>query len=480
MPAKPLMTWEPRPRRWRKMHRGVVYTVSCEALGVPETKESSYQAANAWWQRRRAETEADRPPHPHNDVLTELEERLSWARRHHAADDAARIAEQIEAVGRMADAPTAEVEEVFLDKGQIRGRIELARRFGVDVPDGLPAVVRDMIFGDRLVWEDRTQIDIDEPKIPEDRTVAAAVDRYLAMKRAEAESGQIRVTSYQPIRDRLPHFKNYVGDVDAGKIDERTLSGFHAHLLDRMGSGDFSQQYAAHILSAARSFVRHLWRERTLEALPRNLDTLAIKVDGREIETFDLGALDTILDAAVERTRLYLLLMLNCGMYQSDVAAVKQSQVDWAGGKITRKRTKTEREKKVPTVSYLLWDETFRLLKKYRSQDPILALTNENGAALLRRPLRENGRVSRTDNIKKGYERLCKCLRIEEPMPLMYLRKTSASLLETHETFGRHAQYFLGQAPQSLAERRYAKPSPEQFDRAVRWLGLEYGYVTTR
>ena len=462
------------------MYRGRMHLISAQQLGCPETKLDSYQAANVWWEKRRAGIDGDRPPHPHNEILTELQGRLEWARRHYAADDAARVVKQIESVERMADARPDEVEEVFLDKGQVRERIELARQFGVEVPDGLPAVLQDIIFGDRLVWEDRAQLAIDEPTIPEDKTVAAAVDRYLAMKMAEAESGQIRMTSYQPIKERLPHFKRYVGDLDVAGINERTLSGFHAHLISKMACGDFSQQYAAHILGAAKSLVRHLWRERAVEALPRNLDSLTIKVDEQEIETFDLGVLGEILDAASERTLLYLLLMLNCGMYQSDVAALKKAQVEWTGGKITRKRTKTEREGKVPTVSYLLWDETFALLKKYRSLDPNLALTNENGAALLRRPLRENGRVSRTDNIKKGYERLCKGLQIDKPRPLMFLRKTSASLLETHDTYGRFAQYFLGQAPQSLAERRYAKPSPEQFEAAVRWLGLKYGYMTTR
>src|SRR5262245_43686623 len=55
MPKKFLMTWKPGDRRWRKMHRGVVYTVSCRQLRVAETKEASWRAANAWWQAKLAE-----------------------------------------------------------------------------------------------------------------------------------------------------------------------------------------------------------------------------------------------------------------------------------------------------------------------------------------------------------------------------------------------------------------------------------------
>jgi hypothetical protein len=34
MPASYSMTWEPKPRRWRIMHKGKLYTVSCRKLGV--------------------------------------------------------------------------------------------------------------------------------------------------------------------------------------------------------------------------------------------------------------------------------------------------------------------------------------------------------------------------------------------------------------------------------------------------------------
>ena len=55
MALKTEMTWEKAKLRWRKMHKGKIHTVSCEALGVPATKEGSYRAANAWWWAKRAE-----------------------------------------------------------------------------------------------------------------------------------------------------------------------------------------------------------------------------------------------------------------------------------------------------------------------------------------------------------------------------------------------------------------------------------------
>src|SRR5262245_5525392 len=79
MPARPFMTWEPGPRRWRKLYRGKLFTVSCRQLGVPDTKNDSYQAANAWWVARRAEIDGQKPPHLHEWWLTEARRRLSIA-----------------------------------------------------------------------------------------------------------------------------------------------------------------------------------------------------------------------------------------------------------------------------------------------------------------------------------------------------------------------------------------------------------------
>ena len=44
------------------------------------------------------------------------------------------------------------------------------------------------------------------------------------------------------------------------------------------------------------------------------------------------------------------------------------------------------------------------------------------------------------------------------------LRKTSSSLLETHEVYGRYATLFLGQSPRSIADRHYVWPSQDLFD----------------
>jgi hypothetical protein len=59
MPRKFELSWEGHPAyRWVKMYKGDRYRISCADLGIPQarwTKEDSYQAANAWWTKKRAE-----------------------------------------------------------------------------------------------------------------------------------------------------------------------------------------------------------------------------------------------------------------------------------------------------------------------------------------------------------------------------------------------------------------------------------------
>ena len=62
MPLFYEMTWIKASRQWQKRHKGRLYAVSVKqlqrafpTLPVQPTKEGSRDAANLWWQRKRAE-----------------------------------------------------------------------------------------------------------------------------------------------------------------------------------------------------------------------------------------------------------------------------------------------------------------------------------------------------------------------------------------------------------------------------------------
>jgi integrase len=305
------------------------------------------------------------------------------------------------------------------------------------------------------------------------KTVDGNIAEYLKVKEAAARTGQIKPASYDVFIHRLAYLRRFCGTTAIDQLNARTLSGFLAHLNERIICGDIRPATAQGILRAVRSFVRWLYKTETIENWPRNLDDLHVRVELQEIIPFTRDEISKLLAGASDRTRLYLLLMLNCGFYQQDVADLAHAEVDWEQGRIIRKRSKTSKQKNVPKVNYKLWPATFELLKRFRSEHRTWVLVNENGSPLRQRGFRADGKTHNLDNIKKAYERVCDKLK-RECKPLKLFRKTGASKLEEHETYGRYAQYYLGHAPDSVAESRYARPSDEQFDRALQWLGEQF------
>ena len=135
----------------------------------------------------------------------------------------------------------------------------------------------------------------------------------------------------------------------------------------------------------------------------------------------------------------------------------------------------------VPTVRYKLWKTTLHLLRKHQSKDPVLVLLNEDGKPLKVDELREDKGVS-IDNIAMAYKRLIARIKKKaekENLPkvdktLKHFRKTSAGKLEDSE-FSQCSRWFLGHAPRSVADIHYLPPPQKMFDKAIGWLGKQYG-----
>ena len=201
------------------------------------------------------------------------------------------------------------------------------------------------------------------------------------------------------------------------------------------------------------------------------MDDLTIHKDGQSDPIpYPEKLFKRLLPAVSERTRLAMLLMANCGMTQKDISDLQHSQVDWADGRVIRKRSKTKTEKTVPTVNYKLWPETFALLKKCRSAHPKLVLLNEDGGTLKTEGYA--GKLKKSDCIGRQYKRDCKVLGIEHSEPLKRIKKLSCTLLED-EFDEATSTYFLGQSPRSIKDKHYkgtGKPVA-RFDAALEWLG---------
>lgn len=203
-----------------------------------------------------------------------------------------------------------------------------------------------------------------------------------------------------------------------------------------------------------------------IQTLPRVIgtDTIKITKPAPKVVVFNVEEVKQLLVKASNKTKLYILMAINCGMTGKDISDLAVDEVDWEAGRITRRRSKTKDEPSVPAVSYKLWGETLRLLQQERAAEGDRVLVSASGGPLLADRI-EDGKHKKVDCIKNGFFRLTKKTKIAKPFGS--LKKTSGSLIRDSE-FTALEQLFLGQAstciPTSYGRRRQDPMKP------VEWL----------
>jgi integrase len=274
-----------------------------------------------------------------------------------------------------------------------------------------------------------------------DRTIKAQVEAWLKVLQGAVATDTLSEGRYDAYARHIGIFRDWIGPeacielLTAPKLEE-----WWAHLTVLIREQRCSPAYAKTIFMTTRQFISRL-AELGLIPLPGNLRSRRFKFnDGpKRIETFTVDEVKALLkgcDGFSERTKLYLLLMLNCGMYQNDIAELGRGEVDWKEGTITRPRSKTPGG---PVVRYKLWPQTFDLLKKHKAKVEVLNDRDQPRALLTERnrPLvgywMEEGRIRRYGIIQSAWTRLLARVKVGKPMKVF--RKTSATLLGQHPQF---------------------------------------------
>jgi integrase len=263
--------------------------------------------------------------------------------------------------------------------------------------------------------------------------------------------------------------------INAPKLEE-----WWAYLSLKVSDSAYSPSYARTIFMTTKQFISRLG-ELGLIPLPGNIRSRRFKFgDGpKAVDRLTIEEVKTLLSGCngfSERTKLFVLLMLNCGMYQSDISDIGEDEVDWVKGTLSRPRSKTP---KGPRVTYKLWPETLELLRKFHAKTAVpndrrqsRVLLTEDGKPLVLYWL-EDGKMRRYDCIQSAFSRLFEKVKMKKPIKL--LRKTSASELASHPVYGAYVQYFLAHSPKGVADRHYIKPDDDRFFEALDWLGKRYG-----
>jgi integrase len=417
------------------MVNGKRLRVACSTLAtlygnLPEpqwTKEGSYLHANRWLEEQRT----GQAP----STFRQMQE--AWAKQNDPA-----LAEEL-----------AKLPPEVEDDGDVEINIRFAEENGIIVPEDLDPVLKQEFFGNRQIWHDRFAR---QEATDKETRLATCTATFLGQVTAKG----MKPKTYKEIVAMMQQIQEWWGDgMDVKMIDEKRVADAHGRLQSAALS-DVSRKKRWVIF---RRFVRWLYIEARIEREPRNLASklLAFSASPKAIKVRPIDEIRKALKGLPEKLRAWALLGLNCGMTNADIGALRKDMV--ADGYLTRRRVKTGDNENVPTVTYKLWNETALLMEKFRSEHASLWFVSEAGTPLVENHI-VDGKVKEKDLIGLQWKRA------EVSINLKEFRSISATLLESHDTYGRYVSYFLAHSPKSIKDKHYAAPSPEIFDTALTWL----------
>ena len=468
MAREKLMTWVKIRKGWMKMYRGKTYSVSCKQLNCPPTEAASWMIANGWWEVKQKEIDAldgiKTSVHPHQTLIDELAVKLEWAQKNGAEDEARRLSEQLTSAQKLTEADDTPQED-------FTNTIKIAEQFGITIPEDTDPMVIKGLFGDVALWNDRISRSKTLAKSP-NKSAQYQVDEWVGLLRASVNVGQMSAGRWESYRLDVGKFVTYFGaDRSIADISADTVQAYFSHLALRVHEEKISIATAKKVWMTFKQWANWL-AEKGLIAVPGNLRSKRLRFTdvATTPKTVSVEDVQTLLGRANDRTKLFILLMLNCGMYQSDIASLKQSEVDWKEGTITRRRSKTEKIGG-QVIKYKLWKETFRLLTQLRSKDKDLALTSEQGKPLTMGEVSGDGKYKRYDCIRESFQKVVRATGLE--VKIKEFRKTGASKLAEHTQYKYYAVHYLAQSPKHVSDKSYVIPSEAEFFAALSWLEKE-------
>ena len=178
-------------------------------------------------------------------------------------------------------------------------------------------------------------------------TIGFHTDAFLKIKKSRYTLGDLSGVRVENIAQHLRHIESVLGaDLPVSNLNEESVIQYRAALVDEISKGNIGKTTAATRMSLFREWVKSIY---AIEQ-PRNLYSrdLAIRKPVKAVVCFSVQEVKDVLSQVPEKFRLYVLLMLNCGMYQGDISDLKPSEVDWENGTITRKRSKTSNDSDAP------------------------------------------------------------------------------------------------------------------------------------
>jgi hypothetical protein len=212
----------------------------------------SYQAAYAWWEAKKAEIDGQKPPHPHAGFIEVLTGRSNWARTNGELKYAAFVDEEIARIqaggtpqflpsddpidydsihepdyhSQGEEPPLEHIEKIFEAE-------QLAR--SIDPLDS--------------VWNDRVSRDAPD-SAPMESSIGSLAVRFLGLKRAVHDAGQISTSEFDQVRLCVEYFRDWAGArLPIARIDANRWEAYYSHLLSCGVSVEYKKKRLRHKLA---------------------------------------------------------------------------------------------------------------------------------------------------------------------------------------------------------------------------------------
>lgn len=352
----------------------------------------------------------------------------------------------------------------------------------------------DCSYPTRDIWADRVAFFSADVKTTP-YSIEQLIDRLLESKRSLALLGNRSARTPADLRDKLKRFQLYCDEIglkQAKHINEGTLDGYFNYLISLVAKGQFqADPRAKNLFNAARTLVRYGWRIKIIEDLPRNITGEDFEFSNKEDNRLKKEHLWTRKDfhAALNylnpRWQCYLLLMLNCGFYSTDISNLTFDKINLKDGRIVTRREKTKRSKNPPVVNYKLWNRTTELIEETMEQSGDNVFLSKTGTPLVvsRINMDVSGLAKETNynTLTRQWGRMKKKRnsKLPQKLQLRHLRHTGSTTLKSKKEFGYLDILYLADCFTSIPDKHYNAWDGEVFeplDEAITWLGEQFGF----
>ena len=200
--------------------------------------------------------------------------------------------------------------------------------------------------------------------------LADVVNRFLTWKRSQVDAGELELQSWRGYLLACERMIRVLGrDRLASDIDAQDFERLRDAMAETLGPAARKVE-----ITRTKTIFRHAYESGLIEQPPRfgpgfkaPSQRILRKVrNGRKPRILEAAELRTILDAATVQMRAMVLLGLNAGMGNSDLARMRRDALDLKKKWLDYPRPKTGVPRRCP-----LWPETVKAIREHLADPPL-------------------------------------------------------------------------------------------------------------